>query len=114
MKVPFTALRILYDKFGMTLKGFVRYMSELTYKTCFTSNEAPSILTRFIKRYVDREKLKKYYLLWNSLNWDLPVKCLPIETIKNIPFPLDKSVFLYDERQKMLYDTMIEDVIDFV
>ena len=79
-------------------------MLELKYKIRFTLNEAPSILTCFIKRYADREKLKKY----------LTVKCLPIENIKNLPFPLDKSVLLYDERQKMLYGTTINDVIRFV
>lgn len=90
------------------------YMLELKYKIRFTLNEAPSILTCFIKRYADREKLKKYYLLWNSLNKNLTVKCLPIENIKNLPFPSDKSVLLYDERQKMLYGTTINDVIRFV
>ncbi len=103
---------LIANKFSK--EGCVGYMLELKYKICFTSNEAPSILTRFIKRYVDREKLKKYYLLWNSLNKNFTVKCLPIEKIKNLPFPLDKSVLLYDERQKMLYGTTIKDVIDFV
>ena len=89
-------------------------MVELKYKIRFTSDEVPSILTRFIKRYVDREKLQKYYLVWNSLNKDLIVKCLPVEKIKNLPFPSNKSVFLYDERQKILYGTTIKDVIGFV
>ena len=89
-------------------------MVELKYKIRFASAEIPSILTRFTKRYVDLEKLKKYYLLWNSLNKDLIVKCLPIEKIKNLPLPSDKSVFLYDERQKIFYGTTIKDIIDFV
>lgn len=95
-------------------KKDVRYTVELKYKIRFTSAEVPSILARFTKRYVDREKLKKYYLLWNSLNKDLIVKCLPIEKIKNFPLPPDKSVFLYDERQKIFYGTTIKDIIDFV
>lgn len=89
-------------------------MVGLKYKVCFTSDEVSRILTSFIKQYVDTEKLKKYYLLWNSLNKNLIVKCLPIEKIKNLPFPSDKSVLLYDERQKMLYDTTIKDIIGFV
>ena len=47
-------------------------------------------------------------------SWNLTVKRLPIEKIKNLPFPFDKSVMLYDERRKMLYGTTIKDVIDFV
>ena len=89
-------------------------MTELKHKVHFTATEAPSILIRFIKRYVDREKLKKYYLLWNSLVKDLAIKCLPIEEIKNIPFPPDKVVLLYDERQKIFYGTTIKDIINFV
>lgn len=54
-------------------------MVELKYKVCFTSDEVSRILTCFIKQYVDTEKLKKYHLLWNSLNKNLIVKCLPIE-----------------------------------
>lgn len=95
-------------------KGCVGYMSELRHKIRFTLDETHSILTRFIKRYVDKEKLKKYYLLWNSLNQNLIVKCLPIEKIRNMPFPLSKSALLYDERQKTLYGTTIKDIIDFV
>lgn len=90
------------------------YLVELKYKVCFASDEVSRILTCFIKQYVDTEKLKKYYLLWNSLNKNLIVKCLPIEKIRNLPFPSDKSVLLYDERQKMLYGTTIKDVISFV
>lgn len=90
------------------------YIAKLKHKIHFTSAEIPSILTRFIKRYVDREKLKKYYLLWNSLAEGLTVKCLPIEEIKNFPFPSDKTVLLYDERQKIFYGTTIKDVIDYV
>lgn len=89
-------------------------MVELKYKIRFTSDEVPGILTCFIKRYADKEKRKKYYLLWNSLNGNLAVKCLPIEKIENLPFPSDKSVWLYDERQKMLYGTTIKEVIGFV
>lgn len=89
-------------------------MVELKHKMRFTSGEVSSILTRFIQRYADRKKLKRYYLLWNSLNKNLIVKCLPIEQIKNLPFPSDKSVLLYDERQKTLYGTTIKDVINFV
>lgn len=89
-------------------------MAELKHKIHFTSAETPSVLTRFIKRYIDREKLKKYYLLWNSLAENLTVKCLPIEKIKNFPFPPDKEVLLYDERQKIFYDTTIKNIIDFV
>jgi len=89
-------------------------MAELKHKIHFTSTEVPSILTHFIKRYVDSEKLKKYYLLWNSLAKDLTVKCLPVEEIKNVPFPSSKTVLLYDERQKIFYGTTIKDVIDYV
>jgi len=31
-----------------------------------------------------------------------------------LPLPSDKSVFLYDERQKIFYGTTIKDIIDFV
>ena len=95
-------------------KKEVRYTVELKYKKRFTSAEVPGILARFTKRYIDREKREKYYLLWNSLNKDLIVKCLPIEKIKNFPLPPNKSVFLYDERQKIFYGTTIKDIIDFV
>lgn len=99
---------------GNYIRRMYGYMVGLKYKVCFTSDEVSRILTSFIKQYVDTEKLKKYYLLWNSLNKNLIVKCLPIEKIKNLPFPSDKSVLLYDERQKMLYDTTIKDIIGFV
>lgn len=76
--------------------------------------ETSSILTRFIKQYVDEEKFKKYCLLWNSLNQNVIVKCLSVDKIKNLPFSSDKSVLFFDERQKMLYRTTIKDIIDFV
>lgn len=37
-----------------------------------------------------------------------------MEKFQNLPFPLEKSVLYYDERQKILYDTTIKDVIGFV
>lgn len=89
-------------------------MAELKYRMRFTAAEASSILARFIKRYVDTEKLQKYILLWNSLFDGLTVKCLPIDEIENLPFEPDKAVLFYDERQKIFCSTTIKDVIDYV
>ena len=89
-------------------------MAELKHIMCFSSDEASLILVRFIKRYVDSEKLKKYFLLWNALRKDLGVKCFPREKIKLLSFHLDKSILFYDERKKILYSTTMKDVIDFL
>jgi len=92
----------------------MKRMEELKHKVQFELTTAHRILTRFINRYVDREKLKKYYLMWNSLAEGQKVQCLPVEEIENLPLRPDEAVLLYDERQKILYGTTVKDVIDFV
>ena len=86
--------------------------SKLKFTKKYTSTEAQSILTSFIDRYVDREKLKRHILMWNSFVYK--PKCLPIEAIQNIARPSDKVVFFYDEREKILYDTTMKDAVYFI
>lgn len=86
--------------------------SKLKYSLQYNSTETQSILASFIDRYVDREKLKRYILMWNSFVYK--PKCLPIEAVQDIAIPSDKAVFFYDEREKILYGTTMEDVVYFV
>ena len=86
--------------------------SKLKYSMQYNSIEAQSILTSFIERYVDREKLKRYILMWNSFAYK--PKCLPIEAVQDITFTSDKAVLFYDEREKILYGTTMEDVVYFI
>lgn len=89
-------------------------MAELKYSVRFPADEASGILARLIERYVDKEKLKRYRLLWNSLSGGTAVSCLPVEAIVSLPLAPDKAVLFYDERQRMLCETAIKDVIHYV
>ncbi|MDE7430394.1 MAG: hypothetical protein K2N34_00510 [Lachnospiraceae bacterium] len=91
--------------------GKLKY-SKLKYLKKYTSTEAHGILTSFIDRYVDREKLKRYILMWNSFVYK--PKCLPIEAVQDITLPHDKTVFFYDEREKLLYSTTMKDAVYFI
>ena len=86
--------------------------SKVKYSTQYGTTETHNILTQFLERYVDSEKLKRYTLIWNS--FVTKPKCLPIEAIQDMAIPLDKEVFFYDEREKLLYGTTMEDVVYFV
>lgn len=86
--------------------------SKLNYSLQHDSTEAQRILTSFVDRYVDREKLKRYILMWNSLIYK--PKCLPIEAFQDMMLPSEKTVFFYDEREKTLYSTTMKDVVYFV
>lgn len=86
--------------------------SRLKFSTRYTSDEAQAILVRFMERYVDKEKFKRYVLMWNSFICK-PI-CLPLKAVQDIALPSDKEVFFYDEREKMLYGTTIKDVVCFV
>ena len=72
--------------------------SRLKFSTRYTSDEAQAILVRFMERYVDKEKFKRYVLMWNSFICK-PI-CLPLKAVQDIALPSDKEVFFYDEREK--------------
>lgn len=88
-------------------------MGKLKYTKKYNSTDVHDVLTSFIDRYVDREKLKRYFLMWNSFVYR-PKFRLPIEAIQNISLPFDKTVFFYEEREKTLYTTTMKDVVCFV
>lgn len=71
--------------------------------------DANCILKDFAEHYVDKEKLRKYGLMWNS--FARKPKCISMEEIRDIPIPPEDRVFFYDERDKTLYATKMEEVV---
>lgn len=86
--------------------------SKLKFATRYASDEVQAILARFVERYVDKEKLKRYILMWNSFVCE--TRCLPMEAIRDIAIPSDKEVFFYNEREQILYGTTMKNVVCFV
>jgi hypothetical protein len=82
------------------------------YRRVYTKAQTQTVLSKFQDRYVDKEKLKKYMLMWNSFRQK--PRCLPFERISQLGIPLDMNVFFYDERNKVLLSTTLEDIIDAV
>lgn len=71
----------------------------------FTPEEAAPILERFISLYVDRRKVPKFRLLWNSLQDSVRRRCLSFPQAAALKFFEDKGetpLLLYDERERTL------------
>ena len=73
---------------------------------------AHSVLKDFVEHFVNKEKLRKYGLMWNS--FVQRPKCIPMEEIRDIPIPPEDRVFFYDERDKSLYAAKMEEVVAYI
>ena len=87
-------------------------MGELKFAVQVSQTDANGILKDFVERYVDEEKLRKYGLMWNS--FARKPKCIPMEEIRDIPILPEDRVFFYDERDKSLYATKMEEVVAYI
>ena len=87
-------------------------MGEFRFTDQVPQTVARSILKDFAEHYVDKEKLRKNGLLWNS--FVQRPKCIPMEEIRDIPIPPEDGVFFYDERDKSLYAAKMEEVVAYI
>ena len=87
-------------------------MGELKFAAQVSQTYANGILKDFVERYVDEEKLRKYGLMWNS--FARKPKCIPMEEIRDIPILPEDRIFFYDERDKSLYATKMEEVVTYI
>ena len=87
-------------------------MGELKFAAQVPQTDANSILKDFVEHFVNKEKLRKYGLMWNS--FAQKPKCIPMEEIRDIPIPPEDRVFFYDERDKTLYATKMEEVATYI
>ena len=87
-------------------------MGELRYAAQMPQTVAHSILKDFVKHHVDKEKLRKYGLMWNSFT--RKPKCIPMEKIRDIPIPSEDRVFFYDERSRIMYAAKMMDVVTYI
>ena len=87
-------------------------MGELKFAKQVPQTDANCILKDFAEHYVDKEKLRKYGLMWNS--FARKPKCISMEEIRDIPIPPEDRVFFYDERDKTLYATKMEEVVTYI
>lgn len=58
----------------------------MKYEKEYSVHEAATILTQFIDLYVDEDKLRKYGLLWNSLNDTVKRVCLNFSQVSALNF----------------------------
>ena len=87
-------------------------MGDLKFAKQVSQTVAYGILKDFVENYVDKEKLQKYGLMWNS--FVQKPKCVPMEEIRDIPILPEDRVFFYDERDKSLYATKMEEVVTYI
>ena len=87
-------------------------MGELRFAKQVPQTVAHSILKDFAEHFVDKEKLRKYGLMWNSFVGK--PKCIPMEEIRDIPILPEDRVFFYNERDKTLYATKMEEVVSYI
>lgn len=87
-------------------------MGELKFAAQVSQTDANSILKDFVEHFVNKEKLRKYGLMWNS--FAQKPKCVPMEEIRDIPILPEDRVFFYDERDKTLYATKMEEVVTYI
>ena len=87
-------------------------MGELKFAKKVPQTDANCILKDFVEHFVNKEKLRKYGLMWNS--FVQKPKCVPMEEIRDIPILPEDRVFFYDEREKSLYATKMEEVITYI
>ena len=80
----------------------------------YGTNEAAVIMDRFIARYVDRDKIPKRILLWNSLKDGIKTECRPFSNIMSLDFFDGKTLFVYDEREKVLRQAKWTELVQFI
>ncbi len=68
----------------------------------YSANEAASVMSSFMERYVDQAKIPGRILLWNSLKDGVKVVCRPFSQIAALDIFRGKILFVYDEREKTL------------
>lgn len=66
-------------------------MGELKFAKKVPQTDVNCILKDFAEHYVDKEKLRKYGLMWNS--FARKPKCISMEEIRDIPIPPEDMVF---------------------
>lgn len=87
-------------------------MGEFKFVKKVPQTDANCILKDFAEHYVDKEKLRKYGLMWNS--FARKPKCISMEEIRDIPIPPEDMIFFYDERDKTLYAARMEEVVTYI
>lgn len=87
-------------------------MGEIKFENRVPKTVACGIIKDFAERYVDKEKLRKYGLMWNS--FARKPKCIPMEEIRDIPILPEERVFFYDERDRGLYAAKMEEVVTYI
>ena len=72
------------------------------------------IIERFRDRYVDRERMSRVMLMWNSFLPQYKPRCLPVEKITELSISGDKRVVFYQEPENLLYGTKFSAVVNYV
>ena len=89
----------------------------MKYEKEYSVHEAATILTQFIDLYVDEDKLRKYGLLWNSLNDTVKRVCLNFSQVSALNFFKhmgNRVLFLYDERKRSLCQIRWNEIVHFL
>ena len=72
------------------------------------------IIERFRDRYVDRKRMTRVILMWNSFLPQYKPRCLPTEELSHLNIPGDKRVVFYREPENLLYKTTFSAVVEYV
>ncbi len=82
-------------------------------KRC-SAGETEYRIQRFISRYVDTEKIPNRILLWNSLKDEIKTVCRPFSQVMTLDFFHGKTLFVYDERDHVLWRASWSEVLQLV
>ena len=80
----------------------------------YGADETAAILNKFISRYVDKNKLFERILLCNSIKDEIEFERRPFSQIMSLAFFEGKTLFLYDEREKVLRQTKWTEILGFI
>lgn len=92
----------------------MRNLIELASAKKYCASRSAKILKRFISLYVDQKKIPQYTLLWNSLKDEIDTRCFSFSRLVSLSFLKYKTLFLYNEREKALYQIEWKGIVDFI
>ena len=72
------------------------------------------VVERLRDRYVDRGRLERVWLMWNSYRPEFPRRCVPFVDISTLGISEETELFFYLEREKRLYKATFQAIVDYV
>ena len=80
----------------------------------YPANETAAVMSSFIERYVDQDKIPGRILLWNSLKDGVRTAVRPFSQIAELDLFRGKVLFVYDEREKLLREVKWAEIVRFI